>query len=43
MPLGSEEAQAETSIWTFGAGGQLGRRAELTIDTPQNLEAVCSS
>ncbi len=24
MPLGSEEAQAETSIWTFGAGGDWG-------------------
>ena len=26
MPLGSEEAQAETSIWTFGAGGIVGRQ-----------------
>jgi multiple sugar transport system substrate-binding protein len=40
MPLGSEEAQAETSIWTFGAGGSWGDAAALTIDTPQNLEGL---
>ena len=28
MPLGSEEAQAETSIWTFGAGGSWGDRRQ---------------
>lgn len=40
MPLGNEEAQAETSIWTFGAGGSWGDTAELTIDTPEAREAV---
>jgi multiple sugar transport system substrate-binding protein len=40
MPLGSEEAQAETSIWTFGAGGSWGDANALTIDTPQNLEGL---
>ena len=40
MPLGSEEAQAETSIWTFGAGGSWGDATTLTIDTPQNLEGL---
>lgn len=40
MPLGSEEAQAETSIWTFGAGGSWGDSSELTIDTPESQEAV---
>ncbi len=40
MPLGSEEAQAETSIWTFGAGGDWGNADEITVDTPENLEAV---
>ena len=39
MPLGSEEAQAETSIWIFGAGGSWGDSETLTIDTPQNVEA----
>lgn len=40
MPLGNEEAQAETSIWTFGAGGSWGDTEELTIDTPEAREAV---
>ena len=40
MPLGNEEAQAETSIWTFGAGGSWGDTEELTIDTPEATEAV---
>lgn len=40
MPLGSEEAQAETSIWTFGAGGGWGDGKKLTVDTPENLEGV---
>ena len=40
MPLGSEEAQAETSIWTFGAGGSWGDASSLTINTPQNLEGL---
>lgn len=40
MPLGSEEAQAETSIWNFGAGGSWGDAESLTIDTPEAQEAV---
>jgi len=40
MPLGSEEAQAETSIWTFGAGGSWGDGSTLTINTPQNLDGL---
>ncbi|UPK76271.1 extracellular solute-binding protein [Nocardioidaceae bacterium SCSIO 66511] len=40
MPLGNEEAQAETSIWTFGAGGSWGDTDELTIDTDENLAGV---
>jgi multiple sugar transport system substrate-binding protein len=40
MPLGSEEAQAETSIWTFGAGGSWGDAKALTIDTPANLDGL---
>lgn len=40
MPLGNEEAQAETSIWTFGAGGSWSDGEKLTIDTPRNLEGV---
>jgi multiple sugar transport system substrate-binding protein len=40
MPLGAEEAQAETSIWTFGNGGSWGDSSKITVDTPQNTEAV---
>lgn len=40
MPLGSEEAQAETSIWAFGNGASWGDSEELTIDTPEADEAV---
>jgi multiple sugar transport system substrate-binding protein len=40
MPLGSEEAQAETSIFTFGAGGSWGDAEELTVVTPENVEGV---
>jgi multiple sugar transport system substrate-binding protein len=39
MPLGSEEAQAEAMLWSLGAGGNFGNESEITIDTPQNLEA----
>lgn len=39
MPLGSEEAQAEAMIWSLGAGGGFGTESEITVDTPQNLEA----
>lgn len=40
MPLGSEEAQAETSIFTFGAGGSWGDAEELTVVTPENVAGV---
>ncbi|MEU8896737.1 extracellular solute-binding protein [Nocardia sp. NPDC048505] len=40
LPLGSEEAQGETSIWTFGAGGKWADGDKITVDTPANLEGV---
>lgn len=40
MPLGKEEAQAETSIWTFGNGGSWTDGKKITVNTPQNTEAV---
>ncbi|WP_019932477.1 extracellular solute-binding protein [Nocardia sp. BMG111209] len=40
LPLGSEEAQGETSIWTFGAGGTWSDGDHITVNTPQNLEGV---
>ncbi|MFI9510755.1 extracellular solute-binding protein [Nocardia sp. NPDC052566] len=40
LPLGSEEAQGETSIWTFGAGGNWSDGDKVTVNTPQNLEGV---
>lgn len=40
MPLGGEEAQAETAIWFYGAGGGYGDASELTVDTPQNVEGA---
>ncbi|MTE16019.1 extracellular solute-binding protein [Nocardia aurantiaca] len=40
LPLGSEESQGETSIWTFGAGGNWSDGDKITVDTPQNLEGV---
>ncbi len=41
MPLGSEEAQAETAMWFFGAGGTYGDESKITIDgVPENLEAA---
>ncbi|MEU4645096.1 extracellular solute-binding protein [Micromonospora sp. NPDC023814] len=40
MPLGSEEAQAETSIWVFGNGGSWNEGDKITANSPRNLEAV---
>ncbi len=40
MPLGSEEAQAETAIWFYGAGGGYGDAKTLTINSPSNLEGA---
>ena len=40
MPLGSEEAQGEALIWMAGNGGGFGDETEITVDTPENLEAA---
>lgn len=40
MPLGNEEAQAESLIWFGGAGGGYGDENTITIDTPENLEGA---
>ncbi|WP_280431757.1 extracellular solute-binding protein [Nocardia brasiliensis] len=40
LPLGSEEAQGETSIWTFGAGGTWSDGDKVTVGTPAHLEGV---
>lgn len=40
MPLGSEEAQAESLIWFAGNGGSLGTETEITVNSPENVEAA---
>lgn len=41
MPLGSEEAQAESAAWFFGAGGTFGDASTIEIDGNEaNLEAA---
>ncbi|WP_029144766.1 extracellular solute-binding protein [Microbacterium luticocti] len=40
MPLGAEEAQAETAIWFYGGGGGYGDAQKLTIDSPENVAAA---
>jgi multiple sugar transport system substrate-binding protein len=40
MPLGSEEAQAETSIFAYGAGASWEADGKMTIDTPEAAEAL---
>jgi multiple sugar transport system substrate-binding protein len=40
MPLGSEEAQAETSIWAYGADASWEKDGKMTIDTPQATDAL---
>jgi multiple sugar transport system substrate-binding protein len=40
MPLGSEEAQAESSIWAYGAGASWEKGGKMTIDTPEATEAL---
>jgi multiple sugar transport system substrate-binding protein len=40
MPLGDEEAQAETSIWAYGAGASWEKDGKMTIDTPEAAEAL---
>ncbi|MUK01249.1 extracellular solute-binding protein [Vibrio cholerae] len=40
MPLGSEEAQGEALLWFAGNGGGFGDASQITVDTPENLEAA---
>lgn len=40
MPLGNEEAQAETSIFAYGAGATWESDGKMTIDTPEAKEAL---
>lgn len=40
MPLGPEEAQAETSIFAYGAGASWEADGKMTIDTPEATEAL---
>ncbi|MEP6479998.1 MAG: extracellular solute-binding protein [Rhodoglobus sp.] len=40
MPLGSEEAQAESAIWFYGGGGGFGDSDAIALDTPENLDAA---
>lgn len=40
MPLGNEEAQAETSIWAFGNGASWGDSSQIDVTTPEAVEAV---
>ncbi|MET3809400.1 extracellular solute-binding protein [Arthrobacter sp. UYEF3] len=40
LPLGAEEAQAETGIWFYGAGGGYGDAKKITVNTPENLEGA---
>ncbi|KAD3514923.1 extracellular solute-binding protein [Arthrobacter yangruifuii] len=40
MPLGSEEAQGESLIWFAGNGGSFGSETEITVNSPENLEAA---
>ena len=40
MPLGPEEAQAESSIWMFGnGGGWVDDSGAFVIDSAENVEA----
>lgn len=40
LPLGSEEAQAEASIWIWNNGGNwLNSKGQWTINSPQNIQA----
>nr|WP_208402627.1 extracellular solute-binding protein [Lysinibacter cavernae] len=40
LPLGSEEAQAETAVWFYGGGGGYGDAEELTINSDKNIAAA---
>jgi multiple sugar transport system substrate-binding protein len=40
MPLGALEAQGESALWFYGAGGGYGEAGDLTIDTPENVEGA---
>ncbi|HEX9041166.1 MAG TPA: extracellular solute-binding protein [Trebonia sp.] len=39
LPLGAEEAQAESLLWMLGAGGGYTTDGKYTINSPANLEA----
>ena len=39
MPLGQEEAQVESSLWLWGAGGDWSQGDKLVANTPQATEA----
>jgi len=39
LPLGSEEAQAESLLWMLGDGGGYQTAGKYTIDSPANVEA----
>jgi len=40
LPLGSEEAQAEFSLWMWGNGGDWKQGDKWTINSPQNVAAL---
>ena len=40
MPLGQEEAQVETSLWLWGAGGDWAEGENLVADQPKAVEAM---
>lgn len=40
LPLGSEEAQAESAIWFYGAGGGFGDATQIDIDNAANLKGA---
>lgn len=40
LPLGSEEAQAETGIWFWGGGGGYGDASTIDINNAKNVEAM---
>jgi multiple sugar transport system substrate-binding protein len=40
MPLGTEESQAEWSIWSWGNGGNWKVGNDWTINSPQNVQAL---
>lgn len=43
MPLGSEEAQAETAVWFYGAGGGYGDAKTPTLDSAENTTGAVNA